>query len=1197
VKTRSRNIIILAVIATLIGGGVGIGTSFFNSASNVAEASSLYVAPANAIGPDAFSPSFSTGQLPESYVYEFESGQIPASSDALYIQPRGTYGGPGSNVCDIEGMKEFFRNHPNRAAAWARIQEIEFDEIDSFLDGLQPAFLAQNVKLTMYGFKNGQEYGYEAIIKAGTAVLVDELGLPRARCACGNPLVTDNPPPPETTTTTSTTEPDITIEECPEGTTYYRNEDGLPQSIEPMVDEYVEIDSSETGFNPSPLDDSVEPDIERWEPTYDLCAPECPEYTPEEGEYYDDSWRYENGQWVPLYGDVDPISDTRLLPGWTDDCGVCPPDEPGDEDVAPPSRRYDDSFTTWDPETDQWVDTDGNPVEPNGSDGALTDPVDLDLEQISEEMEQSLEDEINSDYDPCAPVCPLDEYLGNLPTWFPDPHGHSWRFDRETGLWHPSNGGEPQADPPAWITDRLATFAAAYDPNGPCGTPPACPPEAGSQAARYVVDNDGTLWTYAGGTWYSPTGETRTTIPEFPGCSPCPAETARGEISQYFDRHGVRWMRNAQGGWFNMIDDRVLDDVTEIDGYLENCASKECPDEEPSLDDVYTDSQGTSWRFNGDAWVSDADGADQSFRDASELPDCVIGEQASAEAPVTAVVACSFNTETQQHQMRVLTEGLTSEIAVVIDNIPPNTVYTRVGNLFYRTLDARPTGVVEVRIVPRSGPPVIYNHDVGNCMQPFPRSGESGISFQWVCGFNVGTRLFEARGTASTTGVPLTDIRRITHRLDGRELVRGGNTFTLSFQGNPAGAFYLDVEFWDGWMNELLVDVGRCDDVLTPGWSRMQAQTVCQWTPQLNRNVLMTELTGAVQDVTKVWDTTTWNNTTQLRWNKNGGSNTWSLVIDEGYNLPQSITLAVEMVDGFVFSFPFSVQQGADGRCNGEWVQGRDFDRVIQFACGTDANGHYQVQLVESQLVGSNPIAIFKVADSADRSRRYSPFDRGWYAIWNPPPTGQTMVWFTVTLEDGSFNQYEVNPGSCALALLASNAIVVDEPEEPLQIETSSTTSSTLPRVVVPSTTTTTTTLPSVAAPTSSTSTTTTTTTTTAPAPSSPNQNPTISLSLGQCNGSVDPQTENVRFTFAATATASDPDGDVITLTANAVNLNGGRLSVNPPTTTVTGSGTVQFTVTTDSSGGLLAVVADDGRQGFSSDSASLDPQERCAFG
>jgi hypothetical protein len=184
----------LAVVAAVIGGIVGLGTSFLGSDDNVAEASSLYIAPANAIGPDAFSPSFATGQLPADYAFEFQSGQLPASSESLYIQPRGTYGGPGSNVCDVEGMKAFFRAHPDRAAAWARIQGIEFAQIDSFLDSLQPAFLAQNVKLTMYGFKNGQEYGYEAIIKAGTAVLVDELGLPRARCACGNPLVPEEPP-------------------------------------------------------------------------------------------------------------------------------------------------------------------------------------------------------------------------------------------------------------------------------------------------------------------------------------------------------------------------------------------------------------------------------------------------------------------------------------------------------------------------------------------------------------------------------------------------------------------------------------------------------------------------------------------------------------------------------------------------------------------------------------------------------------------------------------------------------------------------------------------------------------------------------------------------------------------------------------------------------------------------------------------
>lgn len=1170
---RLRTLVIFAVIAAIVGGAVGLGTSFLGGNNNVAEASSLYIAPANAIGPDAFSPSFATGQLPAEYTFQFQSGQIPASSESLYIQPRGTYGGPGSNVCDIEGMKEFFRSHPDRAAAWARIQGIEFAQIDSFLDSLQPAFLAQNVKLTMYGFKNGQEYGYEAIIKAGTAVLVDELGLPRARCACGNPLVTDQPPVEETTTTTTTTtEVPVVIEECPEGTTYYRNEDGLPQSFEPMVDEWVEIQPDDAGFNPSPLDDFPDDDIERWEPTYDLCAPPCPEYQPSEGETYNDSWRFENGRWVSLFGDrTQTISDTRLLPGWTDDCGVCPPPPPGNEDVAPDSRRYGDEFATWDPEMEQWVDTDGNPVELPDEQAVLDDPVNLDVEQIGPELEQSLEDEFNNDYDPCAPVCPLDDYLSSLPTWFTDPAGFAWNY--EDGMWVPSNGGPAQADPPVWIADRLASFAAAYDPNGPCGMPRTCPPITGEMAARYVVDADGILWTNAGGTWYSPTGDTRTSAPEFPGCSPCPAESASGVIVQFIGTDGIRWMSNAQGQWFNLIDDRLLSDVSEVPGYLEHCGSTACPEGAPRANDLYVDPQGRIWRWDGDVWISVEEGAIQAFTSDMPLPGCG-DEQATANSPVTAAIACSYSPDAGKHVMRLITEGLTSQITGVFDSIPPNTRYTRVGNLFYRILDEKPVGNVEVRIVMSDGTTVSYFHEVGDCMQPVPRAGSFGIEFLWTCGRNQNTFLWEARGLAMDRGTSPDEIISVTHRVSGDRMVRSGDTFVKEFTANPAGAFYVVVELADGAFNEVLVDVGDCDQVLDRTWSRMAAQVTCNWDPAVQMNVLQAELTGANQDVMQVWDLTT-----MQQWNRTplSGDNTWYWLADPTPALIGPQTLAVRMRDDFVYSFRFEPRIDINHLCkNGPLIPGAFFGAPVTFACGINGNGKYELQVLPDYNDAFPDGTIDEVRDSADPVRFYQWMPGGYRAEWASPPAGE--FWVTVTLIDGRYNQYRILGDDCGQPLRAVSAVELGEQEQPIQIETTTT----LPTVTRPvDTSTTTTTLPTIA---------TTTTTTVA------NRAPTITLEAGQCTRRYDAQTDQTQYTFTVTATVNDPDGDVVTLTANARDYRQGVLPVTPVTATVNGDGNARFTVTSSNSGGLLAVIANDGREGFSSDAVELDP-EYCVTG
>ncbi|MCB1017655.1 MAG: hypothetical protein KDB10_21390, partial [Acidimicrobiales bacterium] len=43
-------------------------------------------------------------------------------------------------------------------------------------------------RVTNHGFRDGRATTIQTVLQAGTAVLVDRQGVPRARCACGNPL-------------------------------------------------------------------------------------------------------------------------------------------------------------------------------------------------------------------------------------------------------------------------------------------------------------------------------------------------------------------------------------------------------------------------------------------------------------------------------------------------------------------------------------------------------------------------------------------------------------------------------------------------------------------------------------------------------------------------------------------------------------------------------------------------------------------------------------------------------------------------------------------------------------------------------------------------------------------------------------------------------------------------------------------------
>ena len=58
--------------------------------------------------------------------------------------------------------------------------------------------LTADTRVTNHGFKDGKTTPRQAVLQAGTAVLVDNTGVPRARCGCGNPLL----PPKAVTGTT-----------------------------------------------------------------------------------------------------------------------------------------------------------------------------------------------------------------------------------------------------------------------------------------------------------------------------------------------------------------------------------------------------------------------------------------------------------------------------------------------------------------------------------------------------------------------------------------------------------------------------------------------------------------------------------------------------------------------------------------------------------------------------------------------------------------------------------------------------------------------------------------------------------------------------------------------------------------------------------------------------------------------------------
>ncbi|GAA1933078.1 hypothetical protein GCM10009738_00840 [Kitasatospora viridis] len=111
----------------------------------------------------------------------------------------GLYGGTEHIAsCNVPQLSDFLTTHADKGRAWAGVEGIDPSGIPDYLHTLTPVVLRQDTRVTNHGFVNGQATAFQSVLQAGTAVLVDDRGVPRARCACGNPLtppVADTAPP------------------------------------------------------------------------------------------------------------------------------------------------------------------------------------------------------------------------------------------------------------------------------------------------------------------------------------------------------------------------------------------------------------------------------------------------------------------------------------------------------------------------------------------------------------------------------------------------------------------------------------------------------------------------------------------------------------------------------------------------------------------------------------------------------------------------------------------------------------------------------------------------------------------------------------------------------------------------------------------------------------------------------------------
>jgi len=189
-------VVIAVVLAVVLTRPDGDGDGGSNSADGDGE---VFLQAAAKTGPEPFTESTAK----DSSAPPVSASPTDASEPANAVRgvdgaAPGLYGGTRNVAsCDVERQIKALQAAPAKNKAFASVAGVQPSGVPAYLRSLTPVQLRMDTRVTNHGYRDGAATSYQAVLQAGTAVLVDHHGVPRARCACGNPLT---PPVAQRTT-------------------------------------------------------------------------------------------------------------------------------------------------------------------------------------------------------------------------------------------------------------------------------------------------------------------------------------------------------------------------------------------------------------------------------------------------------------------------------------------------------------------------------------------------------------------------------------------------------------------------------------------------------------------------------------------------------------------------------------------------------------------------------------------------------------------------------------------------------------------------------------------------------------------------------------------------------------------------------------------------------------------------------------
>lgn len=94
----------------------------------------------------------------------------------------------GEPVCDVQRLAAMLTEDPAVTRSWAGASGIDPADVGDSVLGYTPVLLSFDTAVTNHSYGSDGASAFQSILQAGTPVLVDDRGVPRTQCSCGNPL-------------------------------------------------------------------------------------------------------------------------------------------------------------------------------------------------------------------------------------------------------------------------------------------------------------------------------------------------------------------------------------------------------------------------------------------------------------------------------------------------------------------------------------------------------------------------------------------------------------------------------------------------------------------------------------------------------------------------------------------------------------------------------------------------------------------------------------------------------------------------------------------------------------------------------------------------------------------------------------------------------------------------------------------------